>query len=481
MSRIEEIRAGVAYVGALLTDMHERANGEPFDAETKRAWEDGTAYVEENRSLLEEQARREKFRDGLKELMGTASEIPGHTLGSVNFNKGALVDPFDHDTLRAATSAELEDRSKRVIGERLPHFVTDEQRSEMENRVSRHSSRRYDTDVMRRHIIRTSSPEYIAAFDEYVQNPRDGRPKILRDTEARAAMSLTAANGGVLVPQFLDPTIILTNAGAYNQVRQLADVVSITTDQWDGVTSAGVDAAWLAEGAQVADNSPTFVGPTISVHKAAAWLFGSYEMIADAGFGQVGMLIADAKDRLEMVAHASGNGSGQPFGLFNVLSGAGPAVTGTSSNAGVAGTFQLAAEDPYKVVNALDSRWQPNASFLTTLSTINALRGLTDARTNYWQDFGRGQPSELLGYPVYRNEAGHKSVVSGANNIDPVMILGDFRAGYKIVDRVGVEIIYEPLVMSTGNGRPTGQAGWFAFWRSGANVITSNAFRTLCL
>jgi predicted phage gp36 major capsid-like protein len=31
------------------------------------------------------------------------------------------------------------------------------------------------------------------------------------------------------------------------------------------------------------------------------------------------------------------------------------------------------------------------------------------------------------------------------------------------------------------NQRPTGQAGWFAFWRVGADASTTNAFRVLTI
>lgn len=482
MSKLDEIKAGVAYVGALLTDMHTRSADEPFDEATQRAWDEGKAYVEEHKAILEEAAERDKFKEGLASLMGTASEIRGDKpLDSVNFNKGALVDVFDHNSLTYTRGQELEDRAKRVIGEHLPAEVDAAKREAMEERATRQWTRNYHTDEIQRHIIRTSSPEYIQAFQDYCENPKDGRDRILSEREARAAMSLTAANGGVLVPQFLDPTIVLTNAGSLNDVRQISKVIQITVDQWDGVTSAGVNAAWLAEGAAAADASPTFQAPTISVFKAAAWLFGSYEMIADSGFDAVGELIADAKDRIEQTAFASGNGTSQPNGLFRALSGTGPAVTGTSSTAGTAGTFQLHKNDPYQLTGALSPRFLRNASFLTTNSTINELRRQTDTATNYWQDYGKGQPPTLLGYPVYRNEDGHKSVVSGATSIDPVMILGDFQRGYYIIDRVGLEIMYEPMIFSGGSMTPTGQGGWFAFWRTGADVITSNAFKTLCL
>jgi len=40
--------------------------------------------------------------------------------------------------------------------------------------------------------------------------------------------------------------------------------------------------------------------------------------------------------------------------------------------------------------------------------------------------------------------------------------------------------MYEPLVKGAA-GRPTGEAGWFAYWRVGAKVSTSAAFRVLTI
>jgi predicted phage gp36 major capsid-like protein len=39
--------------------------------------------------------------------------------------------------------------------------------------------------------------------------------------------------------------------------------------------------------------------------------------------------------------------------------------------------------------------------------------------------------------------------------------------------------MYEPMVKDATTARPTGQAGWFAYWRVGAGVLVPNAFRTL--
>jgi len=346
-------------------------------------------------------------------------------------------------------------------------------------------ARRGDSDEIARHIIRTSDPAYVAAFEDHIANPMGAVPEILSDHAARAAMSLTAANGGVLIPQFLDPTIVLTNAGITDPLRQIASVAQITVDQWDGVTSAGSTAEWLAEGTEAADASPVFGAPTITPAKAAAWVFGSYEMLADASFDQVGMLFADAFSRLEGAGWITGTGSGQPYGLVTRLSGTGPVVAGSS---GVAGAADLAVADIYALDNALGPRWRQNASWVTSQYFANVIRNTTDTRENFWTSFGGGMPPELIGYSVYRastmatypvmGAVGGTTITSGSS--DYPIILGDFRQ-YQIVDRVGVSVLYEPLLRSTGNGRPTGQAGWFAFKRTGADVITSNAFKTLKL
>lgn len=58
-------------------------------------------------------------------------------------------------------------------------------------------------------------------------------------------------------------------------------------------------------------------------------------------------------------------------------------------------------------------------------------------------------------------------------------VMGDFGQFY-IVDRVGVSLIYEPLVKGTSTPYlPSGQAGWFMFWRTGSQVAVPNAFRVM--
>ena len=79
---------------------------------------------------------------------------------------------------------------------------------------------------------------------------------------------------------------------------------------------------------------------------------------------------------------------------------------------------------------------------------------------------------------MHLNEEITSTLVSGS--VQHVAILGDFK-NYKIIDRIGMEILYEPMIRSTGSNTPTGQAGWFGFFRTGANTVTSTAFKVLAL
>jgi HK97 family phage major capsid protein len=183
-------------------------------------------------------------------------------------------------------------------------------------------------------------------------------------------------------------------------------------------------------------------------------------------------MIADAFDRLEETAFATGTGSSQPYGLITVLSGTGPVVVGSS---GAAGAADLVANDVYLLDEALPPRWRSNAKFMAARTIYNDIRQLTDTRTNFWQSFGGGIPPELIGYQALENNAFDTTIVSGSN--DYVLLLGDFKQ-YLVADRVGTVLMYEPMIYGA-NRLPTGQAGWYAHKRTGANVLTSNAFKLL--
>jgi HK97 family phage major capsid protein len=67
---------------------------------------------------------------------------------------------------------------------------------------------------------------------------------------------------------------------------------------------------------------------------------------------------------------------------------------------------------------------------------------------------------------------------TGATAAQNVLVVGDFRK-YYIVDRVGLTVELIPHLFNTGNNRPSGQRGWFAYKRVGADSVDDASFRLL--
>jgi HK97 family phage major capsid protein len=480
--KTEEIRAKRDQIGEELLVLADTPDADLTDEQRSRWTEATTEWDTLGSDLATSEARDAKIEEVRSAAQNSNAVVTGDAsstrFSAPNVNRGS--DPFA-GSFNRDSDEELRERAKRVVGDHTKfRGVSDETRGGVMETVER-----YEGETARsiaELVITTGSPEYIDAFRDFTSNPSGTGAARLADmtAQSRAAMSTTAANGGVLIPHFLDPTINLTNAGTNNSIRQLASTVQITVSTWEGVTGAGVNAEWLGEGVQAADASPTFGAPSITPSKAAAWLFGSYEMLADSGFDDVGREIADAFDRLEETGFTTGTGSGQPTGLITALSGTGPSVAGSS---GAAGAADFVIADIYAIKNALTPRFRRNAIWMGNPAILDKIRQFGNAtagtnNANFWVDLGADYPATLLGRGVYEDEAMDSTIVSGSN--DDVLLFGDMKQ-YKVVDRVGTTIMYNPLVLSTNANRPTGQAGWFAFKRTGANVITSNGFKLLRL
>src|SRR5262245_44368126 len=355
-------------------------------------------------------------------------------------------------------------RAQAAVDE-APRHVDDAARERMHELLAGDSKH---VPLIARHMLLTGSPEYHQEFQQYVRT----KGTLVGDA-MRAAMSLTDSAGGYLVPFTLDPTVILTNAGVADPLRQISTIKTIATDTWNGVTSAGVSAEWLGEGAEAADASPTFGQPVITPKKAAAWVFGSYEVLADSGFAsELGRLLADAKARLEGAAFATGNvGASQPRGVVAAVAAVTASiVTSTAINA-------YAVSDVYRTSDALRPRDAAAASWIANKRVFSLTRQFdTAGGSAFWANLGMGVPNQLLGQPIYEC-----STMTGAVSTSAYVLLAGNFSEYYIVDRVGMSVMYEPMVKSTGSGRPTGQAGWFAFWRVGADVVDAAAFRLLQL
>lgn len=316
-----------------------------------------------------------------------------------------------------------------------------------------------------RHILLTGSPEYHAAFRAYLRNPYS--------EQARASMTTTDANGGYLIPFTLDPTIVLTSDGSANPFRAISRIEKTATNDWNGVTSAGVTAEWLAESSQAADASPTNGAITIPTVKGFASVNASFELVADSNIAaQLPRLFQDAKDTLEATAFATGAGSTTaPKGIVTAVT----AVTASRVSPTTGGVFS-AATDVYAVQAAVPPRHRSRHSWVANFAILNRIRQFdTSGGSSFWANLGAGVPEQLLGRPVYEASAMASTVTTGSN----ILLAGDF-SEFVIVDRVGMSIKYDDNVKGA-NQRPTGEVQWACFWRVGSDVASVNAFRVLKL
>jgi HK97 family phage major capsid protein len=374
-------------------------------------------------------------------------------------------DPFaDMESVRngVMVASEVRSRAKDAIEQyaaRTDHWGLDQDGAENATRLVEKGGKAFGTAVARQ-MLATGSPEYLAAFESYLNDPGG--------YASRAALSLTPANGGYLVPFTLDPTIILTNAGSANPYRQFATVKTTATNDWNGVTSAGVTAEWTGEGVEAADATPTVGQLKITPQKADAYLFGSFEVLGDSDFAaQLPDLLADAKDRLEETGFAVGTGTLQPWGIM---------TRGTSQNRAGTAAAGPVAQDVYALMAALPARfrgprsqnvWVGNLNVLNTLRNVPAFSGATTSIVN-----DNGPVPTILGKPFLEST----SVLGTYTTGNKVLAFLDARQ-YFIVDRVGMSVVYDPVVLGS-NRRPTGQGAWYAFWRVGADVSTATAVRT---
>ena len=89
--------------------------------------------------------------------------------------------------------------------------------------------------------------------------------------EYRAGPLVTSGTGFPL-PIQLDPSVIITGAGALNPIRSLATVTTICAHDWQGVSTDAVVASYDQEGTEVSDDTPTLAGPKINTQRGSAFV-----------------------------------------------------------------------------------------------------------------------------------------------------------------------------------------------------------------
>src|SRR6266567_2453311 len=345
---------------------------------------------------------------------------------------------------RRLTNPEARDKALRILDSRDAADLSDAQKTQVERMVRR-------DHITARRLLVTENEDYRSAWMKMVTDPHPIlTPEENRAVQAwyefRAMGDWTTTAGGFGIPVFIDPSIILTAQESGNPFLSIAKQVTVNTNQWKGVSSAGVTWAFQTEAAAATDNSPTLAQPTVLVNKFTI-----------------------------------GSGTGEPKGILTAIS----AVSGDRVKL-ASGTGLLTAADPYNVWKALPQKYRRNASWLMSIGVNNGIRQLGTANVfhGYTVNLPEGWADQLFNKPVYES-AYMPDSTTWTTTAEGQAVVGDF-SNFVVARNGGMSVelvpqLFQQVTAGAGGGPavPTGQRGWFAYARIGSDSSNTAGFRLL--
>lgn len=254
--------------------------------------------------------------------------------------------------------------------------------------------------------------------------------------EVKASVIADDTNAGYLLapPEMVRGIIKLITE--ISPIRQLAEVRTGTTHEIKQPRrTARPSATWIGETATRSETTGLTYGIlTWTPHEEYMQLHASRQMLADAGYDLEDEFAQEAAESFasnEGTAYVSGNGSGRPEGITS-------SSLITTKSAATSGT--IAADDIIDItIGQIKEPYLAGASWLWNRANVSRVLQLKDGNGQYLWSPGLqvGAPSMLYGFP-WRTATDLASTESASSN---VALFGDYRAGYRIYDRTGMEFI----------------------------------------
>jgi HK97 family phage major capsid protein len=97
----------------------------------------------------------------------------------------------------------------------------------------------------------------------------------------------------------------------------------------------------------------------------------------------------------------------------------------------------------------------------------------------FWTNLTTDRPPQLYGRDALEAEA-MSSVVATTVPKSVIPLYGDL-SQYVITDRIGMAVEFIPHLFSTSHDRPTGTRGWFAYYRTGGDLVNATGVRALAV
>lgn len=302
------------------------------------------------------------------------------------------------------------------------------------------------------------------AFVSYLRHGRDAMP----EEERKALTVANDTSGGYLAPSEFQAEID-KNIVEMSPVRQAARVSSTSAGEVILPKRTGTPTGgWVGETEERSETESTYGQTEVPIHEMACYVDVSLKLLEDSAVNveaEVAFDLAEEFGRLEGLAFVSGNGVKKPVGFVN--GGLSHTPTGNASTLGSAPADLLITH-----IYSMKAAYRNRGVWMMNGSTLAAIRKLKDGTTGVylWQPaYAAGQPETILGRPVIE-VPDMDDVGSGAIPI----AFGDFSAGYRIFDRVGMSIFADPYTQ-----RKNGLVRFHARKRVGAAVRRSEAIKLI--
>ena len=268
--------------------------------------------------------------------------------------------------------------------------------------------------------------------------------------EEKALSVGSGPDGGYVVPTETD-TEITRLMTALSPIRSIASVREVSTSLYKKpVATSGPATGWVAETAsRPGTDSQTIDALSFPTAELYAMPAATSAFLDDAAV-DVGQWIADevnaAFAQQEGTAFVTGNGTSKPKGFLAETTAAeaswqwgklGYVATGVSADFPASDKSDVMVD----LVYALKAGYRQNASWVMNRKTQGAIRKLKDDAGNYiWQPAATADgKATLMGFPLVEAE---DMPDIAANSLS--IAFGDFKRGYLIVDRRGVNVLRDP-------------------------------------
>lgn len=304
-------------------------------------------------------------------------------------------------------------------------------------------------------VVQAEQPEQ-KAFVSFLQTGQIDQKALTVAADAPAYVLAPEETSGEFIRNLIE----------FSPIRSIADVRTtashtILLPKRTGITNA----VWVGETAARTASEPTFGQSEITVKELATYVDLSLRLLEDSSNVEAEVRLALAEDFGAKEATAFVNGGAQPVEPQGFMTADGIAETNNGH------ATNLSADALIRLMYAMPATYRNRGAWVMNGTTLAVIRTLKDGNGNYlWQpSYQAGQPETILGRPVVE-ALDMPNIASGTTPI----IFGDFKAGYRIYDRVALDVLPDLLTQRT-----TGLARFHARRRVGAGVVRTDVFRKL--